>query len=330
MPVTSTHDPKSEQNARIICITCETPVAQASDLMTCTVCQGARHRGCDWDIEEDMTAPSDGYLCDNCLLNASESTDTNRVENLYRLLDIIPPNETTAQKQEEALEKKESQQIVALKSLVAELEAKIKTVEEENRLLKTRIPAQQVRNEPTTAKTCQDTLTTQLLSTMTSLTETMAALTFRVDALTEKVNLEGQEEVLACQYGSQQTKGKITGRQEMSYEGSNGGEHGVMCDDHGEYDLPDGYLPHSLIFRNKNSQAHKDGTGKWKPSTKGNGQQAQPKDAQNNSEKDDTKTRKRKSSTKGSKKRVLTTKSKYDIRTPQNRVRNIAPKQETR
>ena len=31
MPVTSTHDPKSEQNARIICITCETPVAQASD-----------------------------------------------------------------------------------------------------------------------------------------------------------------------------------------------------------------------------------------------------------------------------------------------------------
>ena len=57
-----------------------------------------------------------------------ESTDTNRVENLYRLLAIMPPNETTAQKQEEVLEKKESQQIVALKSLVAELEAKIKTV----------------------------------------------------------------------------------------------------------------------------------------------------------------------------------------------------------
>ena len=83
-----------------------------------------------------------------------------------------------------------------------------------------------------------------------------------MDALTEKVNLEGQEQVLACQYGSQQTKGKITGRQEMSHEGSNGGEHGVMCEDHGEYDLPDGYLPHSLIFRNKNSQAHKDGTAK--------------------------------------------------------------------
>ena len=44
---------------------------------------------------------------------------------------LCPPNETTAQKQEEALEKKESQQIVALKSLVAELEAKIKTIEEE-------------------------------------------------------------------------------------------------------------------------------------------------------------------------------------------------------
>ena len=179
IPVTSTHDPKSEQNARIICITCETPVAQASDLMMCTVRQGARHRGCDWDIEEDVTVPSDGYVCDNCLLNASERTYTNRVENLYRLLAIMPPNETTAQKQEEALEKKELQQIVALKSLVAELEAKIKTLEEKNRLLKTRIPAQQVRNEPTTAKTCQDTLTTQLLPTITSLTETMATLTFR-------------------------------------------------------------------------------------------------------------------------------------------------------
>ena len=97
--------------------------------MTCTVCQGARQRGCDWDIEEDMTVPSDGYVCDKCLLNANESIDNNRVENLYRLLAIMPPNETTAQKQEEALERKESQQIVALKSLVAELEAKIKTTD---------------------------------------------------------------------------------------------------------------------------------------------------------------------------------------------------------
>ena len=174
-------------------------MAQASDLMTCTVCQGTRHCGCDWDIEEDMAASSDGYVCDNCLLNASESTDTNRVENLYRLLAIMSPNETTAQKQEEVLEKKELQQIVPLKSLVAELEAKIKTVEEENKLPKIRIPAQQARNEPTTAKTCQDTLTTQLLSTMTSLTETMAAFTFRVDAPTEKLNLKGQEEALTCQ-----------------------------------------------------------------------------------------------------------------------------------
>ena len=88
----------------------------------------------------------------------------------------------------------------------------------------------------------------------------------------------------------------------MSHEGSNGGEHGVIFEDHGEYDLPDGCLPHSLILRNKNSQAHKDGIGKWKPSTKGNGHEAQPKDAQNNSEKEDTKAGKQKPSTKGRKK----------------------------
>ena len=65
----------------------------------------------------------------------------------------------------------------------------------------------------------------------------------------------------------------------MSREGSNGGEHGVLCEDHGEYEMPDGYLPHSLIFQN--SQAHKGGTQKWNSSNKGSKQKGTTDQEQN-------------------------------------------------
>ena len=124
--------------------------------------------------------------------------------------------EKQLKKKEKAMEKRETaikraemelseqtQQIAALKSFATQLEIKIKTAEEENRLLKIQLLAQtnttydekKETYERSPTKTCnQDIATTQLLTTIASLTQTVATLTLRIDSLAGKVDGKSREE----------------------------------------------------------------------------------------------------------------------------------------
>ena len=159
--------------------------------------------------------------------------------------------------------------------MISQLEAKMKSVEDENRFLKIQIHAQPNTNsdekkethEPKQMKSYNhDILTTQLMSTVASLTQTMAALTLRVDTLAGKNNGQtregGNEEsqltingpkMSTPQGNNYQEKREHTRTQEITDERQNKREYEILYENEA-YDIPNNYLPHSLIFSRPKKQ----------------------------------------------------------------------------
>ena len=125
--------------------------------------------------------------------------DDEREKQLKKKEKILEKRESAIQRAEIKLSD-QTQQIADLKSLVIQLEAKIKTAEEENGLLKHQLLAQtntkceEESNERSPAKTCHQDAQTILMTTIASLTQTMTALSLRVDYLAGKVDIKTREE----------------------------------------------------------------------------------------------------------------------------------------
>ena len=125
--------------------------------------------------------------------------DDEREKQLKKKEKILEKRESAIQRAEIKLSD-QTQQIADLKSLVIQLEAKIKTAEEENGLLKHQLLAQtntkceEESNEQSPAKTCHQDAQTILMTTIASLTQTMTALSLRVDYLARKVDIKTREE----------------------------------------------------------------------------------------------------------------------------------------
>ena len=194
--------------------------------------------------------------------------DDEREKQLKKKEKLLEKREAAIQRTEMELGER-TQEIAALKSLVSQLEEKMKTVEDENKFLKIQIHAQPNTNsdekkethEPKQMKSYNhDILTTQLMSTVASLTQTMAALTLRVDTLAGKNNGQtregGNEESQLAINGSKmstpqgnnyQANREHARTQEITDEKQNKREYEILFENEA-YDIPNNYLPHSLIF----------------------------------------------------------------------------------
>ena len=157
--------------------------------------------------------------------------DDEREKQLKKKEKILEERESAIQNAEIKLSD-QTRQMADLKSLVIQLEAKIKTAEEENGLLKhqllakTNTKCEEKSNEQSPEKTCHQDTQMILMTTVASLTQTMTALSLRVDYLAGKVDIKTKE------------------------EGSKEGQHTVTGFENEAYNIPNNYLPHSLIFSN--------------------------------------------------------------------------------
>ena len=157
--------------------------------------------------------------------------DDEREKQLKKKEKILEERESAIQNAEIKLSD-QTRQMADLKSLVIQLEAKTKTVEEENGLLKHQLLAksntkcEEKSNEQNPEKTCHQDTQMILMTTIASLTQTMTALSLRVDYLAGKVDIKTRE------------------------QGSKEGQHTVTGFENEAYNIPNNYLPHSLIFSN--------------------------------------------------------------------------------